>query len=246
LEGRGGRDYNESWESFYRKNGCSSEQHLVKTHEAPVDQGPAFYVVRDARKAIYSYFLFHRRYNPQHPVTLLDLVLGGDIYGDWSSHYESWLKCPNRFLLRYKELISASPDLLNRMATFLGHQGKIEPWQNPFQKLQEEQPTFFREGKFFWERPAEWTDRVDEAFWAIHGDLMRQLGHVKEDEVGRIEYSEDWHSLRTALRQRRDYERHAAFQQKEIERLRSRLSQKSFFRWPRSSRLLSDATANHD
>jgi hypothetical protein len=209
----GYRQFEEPWSSFYLKYKDSPGRQLIKTHEPPMDQNPAIYVVRDGRQAIYSYLHYHRHFHPDHPVTLLDLVLGKDVYGNWSQHYQNWSKQPECLILRYDELVQASPSLVQRIAEFLGHEGSLHPWLNPFDDLHKKRPWFYRKGSTIWERPAEWSDTVDGAFWAIHGDLMTQLGYGEKPSMTSA-LTKDWQVLSEALHQDRKSKRPESDQKK--------------------------------
>jgi len=94
-------------------------------------------------------------------------------------------------VLRYEDLIQAGPDLASEIAGFLGHTDPVQPWINPFKDFNSKNPEMYRKGSPVWHRPDEWCDRVDEAFWAIHGGTMLELGYCREEE--RItDFTEDW------------------------------------------------------
>jgi hypothetical protein len=167
------------WEEFYPAAVRSGQCHLVKTHQAPVDDQPAIYVLRDGRKAAYSYWQYHRAFLPAYGRTLLQVIAGEDYFGDWSSHYRAWTGRARGSLLvlRYEELVHATAEVVGRIAAFLSHPDSPKPWVNPFEKLREMAPRFFREGPTDWEPPPEWTPAVAWAFAAMHGSLMDELGY---------------------------------------------------------------------
>ena len=114
----------QTWSQFYDVAKSSREVHLVKTHEPPMDDQPAIYVVRNGRKAIYSYLKYHQAHLPQLGRELFGIVTGQDYYGDWTSHYRSWNEGDGhgpRLVVSYEELCAATPALLSRLATFIGH-----------------------------------------------------------------------------------------------------------------------------
>lgn len=170
----------EPWESFYPRARDSSELHLIKTHEAPFDDAPAIYVVRDGRKASLSYYHFHRSYLAELERTLLQIVVGDDYYGDWTSHYHAWT---NRgagapiFIVRYEELHEATPDLTQKIASFMKLDIAPAGWANPFEKVQQINPHSFREGLKQWMNPPEWSDEINWAYSLFHSPLMEKLGY---------------------------------------------------------------------
>ena len=178
------------WDAFYREATASPTLHLVKTHLPPRDNQPVIYVVRDGRRSIVSYRSFHKEFSPEHEVDFASLVLGDDYYGGWSDHHERWFTGERpRMLVRYEELVHANDALLAKLAQFIGHTGAVEPWKNPFEKLQQENPRFFRIGESKWEGAPGWTPFVDSAFFLLHGGLMKSLGYSTTQE---IQSAVDW------------------------------------------------------
>jgi hypothetical protein len=184
-----------SWEEFYAPAKSSNEVHLVKTHEPPMDDQNAIYVVRNGRKAIYSYLKFHQSHLPQVGRDLFDLVTGHDFYGDWTSHYRAWHQGAGngaRLVVRYEELCSATPTLLRRLAAFVGHSSEPREWNNPFATLHEQQPDVFREGRTDWKRPAEWREEIEWLFSVYHNGLMAELGYEEEEPLDDRNLWMDW------------------------------------------------------
>lgn len=167
-----------TWDEFYPMATQSPEVFLVKTHQAPIDAQPAIHVVRDGRKAVTSYFHFHKDKHPSVQRTMLQIIAGEDFCSDWTSHYEVWRghRGP-KMEVRFEELVNASSDLVGRMAQFVGHKEQIHPWQNPFKTLHEIDPTKFREGRVEWSSPEAWGAGEEWAFCALHAPLMEELGY---------------------------------------------------------------------
>jgi hypothetical protein len=174
----------EPWEQFYRKASASADVHLVKTHLPPRDAQPVIYVVRDGRQALVSYDNYHRKFFPEHPGGLMHLVLGDDYYGGWSEHHAAWFaERRPAMLVRYEELVDASAVLLQKIAHFIDHTGPVARWTNPFEKLHQGNPGFFRQGEVSWKGAPGWTPLVDGAFFQIHGELMRKLHYADESSL---------------------------------------------------------------
>ncbi|HZZ95335.1 MAG TPA: sulfotransferase domain-containing protein [Usitatibacter sp.] len=172
------------WEEFYPEATDSPKLNLVKTHLPPRDAQPAVYVVRDGRRSIVSYRSYHREFFPDHEADLPSLVLGDDYYGGWSDHHERWFSGERpRLLVRYEDLVNASEELVAKLSDFIGHRGAVEPWKNPFDKLHQENPKFFRVGEAKWEGAEGWTNFVDSAFFLLHGELMKNLRYSTKAEV---------------------------------------------------------------
>ena len=173
------------WEKFYAEASASPRLFLVKTHRLPPDNAPAIYVVRDGRPTLASYARFHREFQPQHNKSLLDLVVGDDHYGGWTEHYRAWMgrKGARTMLVRFEDLSDASPELVDRLRDFVGHAGPTRHFENPFARMNAENPRFFGSGRKRWDGDAAWTPFVDAAFFELHGGLMAELGYSTAAEA---------------------------------------------------------------
>jgi hypothetical protein len=169
-----------SFDDFYIKAKNSKELFLIKTHLPPKDQSPVIYIVRDGRSALWSYFQYHRNFIPDAPLSIIELILGLDFYGGWSEHYRTWM-CSDRkkLVLRYEELAgNLGREKLESIAKFLDYSGNLKAWVNPFIELKKGRPNFFRNGDADWVPPNDWTKRINEIFFFIHGKLMDELGYI--------------------------------------------------------------------
>jgi hypothetical protein len=172
------------WNEFYKMASASHKRYLVKTHHLPQDDQPAIYVVRDGRSSLVSYVEFHRKFSPEHKGGLFELAIGEDYYGGWSEHYAKWVNGrSNVLLLRYEELVNASSACLNVIAQFVGHDAPRTEWMNPFDKLHQASPDFFRLGDTRWKRPPEWSELINGVFFMRHGALMHQLGYASLADI---------------------------------------------------------------
>lgn len=176
-----------SWTHFYAKMSEQPGIVLVKTHRPPRDLQPAIYIVRDGRCAIASYLAYHQTYYPEAQKNIVQLILGDDVYGDWSSHFIVWQRRQNAplLLVRFEQLVHCSDVLLRKIAAFTQYDDEPEQWKNPFAELHREKPGSFRQGETRWQAPSYWNDDLNALFFAVHGDLMIRLGYVSEDEVSR-------------------------------------------------------------
>lgn len=181
-EGIGDLSFECSWDSFYHQASNSKDIFLVKTHLPPRDNQPVIYVVRDGRAAIESYAAYHKSFSPDPKFcpSILELMLGDDYYGDWTSHYRMWNSRTEGELLlvRFEELVNADRPLLERLRMFVGFEGEVKFFENPREKLHLENPNFFRSGQTDWKRSSLWTEELEALFIAVHGDLLFQLGYL--------------------------------------------------------------------
>ncbi|MFZ2540834.1 MAG: sulfotransferase domain-containing protein [Gallionella sp.] len=178
------------WEDFYEMATTSKKVYLIKTHLPPQDDQPVIYVVRDGRHSLVSYHQYHQKFFPEYHGGLIELILGSDYYGSWSEHHANWTAGKRKvLLLRYEELVNASPELLKSIAQFIGHDVPIMKWTNPFDQLHKENPDFFRIGKIAWQGSQGWSELINEVFFTLHGDLMSTLGYATQESVEKIRAS---------------------------------------------------------
>jgi hypothetical protein len=182
----GNLTYESSWDSFYHQASSSKDIFLVKTHLPPRDNQPVIYVVRDGRAATESYAAYHKSFapDPKFCPSILELMLGDDFYGDWSSHYRMWNSRieGDLLLVRFEELVNADRPLLERLRMFVGFEGEVKLFDNPLQKLNLENPDFFRSGHTVWQGGEQWTEKLKYFFITLHGDLLIQLGYLDATE----------------------------------------------------------------
>lgn len=173
------------WVTFYNDQCGTQSRSFVKTHLPPRDDQPAIYIARDGRKAILSYFHFHRKFFPKKDISLEQLILGIDEYNSWTEHINLWSPFENIkiLLLRYEDLVSVSHEDLERISYFIQHQGPIAEWKNPFEALRNRIPKFYREGEIHWQGDPEWTESINRLFFYCHGEMMVRLGYASESEV---------------------------------------------------------------
>jgi hypothetical protein len=90
---------------------------FIKTHEPPMDAGPAIYVIRDGRAACVSLWRFGQKGIPLEAV-----IEGRHRFGTWADHVRAWKpwERPNTLLLRYEELKDDLPGSLRKLSRFLG------------------------------------------------------------------------------------------------------------------------------
>lgn len=166
------------WEEFYENAKFSDERYFIKTHNAPRDSGKAIYVVRDGRQALISYQKYHQSFLGDHALNLMELILGLDHYGGWPEHLESWEARENTLLLRYEDMVDASPDTLNKISEFIDMPVLLSNWKNPFQSMKGENPEFFRKGMSKWVAPPSWGELIDSLFFLLCGSAMARLGYI--------------------------------------------------------------------
>ncbi len=174
------------WNDFYlRASDPKSGLKFVKSHKYPRDDRPAIVIHRDGRLATQSYLEFQKSFlDKSLPVNLLKLVMGDDYYGSWSRHYRIWTeRTAPTLILSFEEIVSAKPELIEKIGDFIGVHPVSTAWINPMKELQEKKPDFFRSGYTIWEPAPEWTEEIDQVFNYLHGDLMVELGYSTKQAV---------------------------------------------------------------
>jgi hypothetical protein len=92
---------------------------LVKTHEHPVDNKPAVYVVRDGRPACVSLWKF---YNKSDPLSVI--ISGRHRFGTWANHVKAWNpeERSNTLLLKYEDMIAHLSVTIDKIGLFLNRE----------------------------------------------------------------------------------------------------------------------------
>lgn len=95
----------------------TSDRLLVKSHEAPEDDQPAIYVVRDGRAVCVSLWEFYKRELPMDAI-----ISGAHAFGTWAQHVAAWRPWdrPGTLLLRYEDMVGNLPKALEQISDFLG------------------------------------------------------------------------------------------------------------------------------
>lgn len=174
---------------FYAKALASSEMVFIKTHDPPLDENKAIYVVRDGRSSIVSYYHYLKKNLDYENTCLNDVIIGMCQYGSWSSHYELWhpRHRKNTLVLRYEDIIGDAATAIDKVAQFTGLRPKNHTLPS-FDQLHNQNPSFFRSGDDL-KNIAELNGRDLSTFWLLHGHLMINLGYVNLENV--ISYIHD-------------------------------------------------------
>jgi len=146
---------------------------LVKTHEWPVDDRRAIYIVRNGRDSCCSLHQFLRASG--YDVDLDTIIAGQAYFGSWSSHFLAWdpQARPNTLFLRFEQLTKDFEGTLDQLAGFL----EMRPLQSVPPKLvaaRDLGPHWLSPGSL----PRNAMTRTQEAlFDRLHGEVMARLGY---------------------------------------------------------------------
>lgn len=173
-----------SWDERYPQLRDAAEVAFVKTHDGPIDDGKAVYVVRDPRAAIASYYHYLKDFRPEWAgCTIRDVASGVVPFGPWSYHLDRWnpLERPRTLLVRYEELLSQPQQVIERLAQFCYLSAKGQ-WNNDFAGLHQVNPRFFRQGSATFDRSEYDADSLL-LLDALHGDWMDRLGYPRAEHA---------------------------------------------------------------
>jgi hypothetical protein len=147
---------------------------LVKTHEQPVDNRKAIYIVRNGRDCCRSLREFLRASG--HDVDLDAIIAGRSSFGSWSGHFLAWDPAarPNTLFLRFEQLTEDFDGTLRRLARFL----EMRPLQSVPPELIAAcgvGPHWLSPGST---RGEAMTSAQEALFDRLHGDVMARLGYA--------------------------------------------------------------------
>jgi hypothetical protein len=184
----------EQWPQWLADRHSDESAWIVKTHEQPVEDYPAIYVVRDGRDALVSHAHFVLEFDRRIPRDeqpplfreTLEMLIEQDIsFGGWSRHVHHWTKRTTPTVtLRFEDVVSqpvesvrSALDALGCPAETVGH-GRVPT----FEELRRMHDGFFRRGE-----SGSWRDEMPadlhERFWVRHGETMRALGYRDGDPL---------------------------------------------------------------
>lgn len=168
------------WRDFYDRERASQELRFVKTHNAPIDEGRAIYVVRDGRAAIVSWYNMLVRLRKRADVSIADIIRGEKVaFGDWSSHLRAWHPRSRRatLMLSFEQLTEQPSAAIDALAAFIGV-APVRPWHNKFDEMHRIFPEFFAGGAND-RNIAQMSVEETELFWQLHGDCMKELRYAE-------------------------------------------------------------------
>jgi len=147
------------------------ETTIVKTHEIPVDDNPAIFVIRDGRDAVTALSHFWT-------IPIRDAIAGqGCVFGNWSSHWHAWnpLKRPRTLLVRFEDMILKPNDVCKDLEKFLGVEQE-RPYVDDFEEKRKIWPQLFNDRLDCWQK--EMTESDLDLFWRCHKEVMGEAGYA--------------------------------------------------------------------
>lgn len=166
-----------SFDHFYALHRTSSDLQFVKTHDPPIDDSPAIYIIRDGRSAIASWYNMLVTLRKRNDITMQDIIRGQGVrFGHWSGHIRAWAPRirPRSLLLYYEDLLLRTDQSLRSIEQFIDRP-KYAPWRNDFDELHTMFPQFFHRGSDA-QNISQMTAEDRSLFWQLHAECMREFG----------------------------------------------------------------------
>ena len=147
---------------------------LVKTHEWPIDDRKAIYILRDGVQSCLSLHRFLQASGDK--VSLDHVITGRHYFGSWSAHVLAWdpLVRPNTLFLRFEDLTGDFAGTVRRLSDFLG----VAPIGTAPPQLMEvpgESPQWLSPGR---KPKSGLTAAQAEIFDQLHGKTMARFGYA--------------------------------------------------------------------
>ncbi|WP_292152697.1 TylF/MycF/NovP-related O-methyltransferase [Brevundimonas sp.] len=155
----------------------SDDLYTIKTHDGPLTDDKAIYLVRDGRSSVISYF--HYLNQVESAPSRLEDIIGGDVYpGGWSDHFAAWSPQDrsNTLLVRYEDLVEDTDTQIKAMAEFLDRD-VVGAFTLSFDDLKAKFPQFFRAGGNDANIRELEASGCEPLFWEHHRPLMERLGY---------------------------------------------------------------------
>ena len=144
---------------------------LVKTHEYPLDDTPAIYVVRDGRAASVSLWEFYNKIAP-----LEKFIEGQHRFGTWANHLQAWKpwERPNTLLLKYEDMRDNLPNATKKISDFLE--------QDILRASITDRDTIADTDGMWVKRKGDWESKMPEdalkKFYQLNKGMLRKMGYL--------------------------------------------------------------------
>ena len=146
---------------------------IIKTHEIPVDNSPAIFVVRDGRDAVTAVSNFWK-------IPIAYAITGQHIaFPSWSEYFWSWkpLERSNTLMVKFEDMVSDPNKVAQELSPFLGLE-QTEVFVDAFEDNKKEFGQLFQDSGSCWQECM--TDSDLDLFWNCHGNVMDLLGYKRE------------------------------------------------------------------
>ena len=167
----GAQDFLKDWDGdhlrklqYYRE---TPETYIVKTHEQPIDNAQAIFVVRDGRDAVSALSHFWR-------IPIKDAIVGqGCLFGSWSGYYWGWNPKvrPNTLLVKFEDMVTRPTDVAVMIGEFLGIEKKHN-YVDHFEQDKKKYPQLFHDSSDVWQKRMSESDL--DLFWKCHRSVMEE------------------------------------------------------------------------
>lgn len=146
------------------------EMYFIKTHELPIDDSPALYVIRDGRDCVTAASHFWAA-----PIRFTIAGVAGR-FGGWTEHFYAWdpANRKNTQLVRFEDMVLSPDQVAARLGKFIGKE-PLRPYVDNFEKDREKWPQLFHDRIGCWKQRMSQDDIA--YFFKCHGELMRELDY---------------------------------------------------------------------
>lgn len=175
LFGPGTDKFAKDWQVVPLQNylQCARSDHMyfIKTHQLPLDDMPAIFVVRDGRDAISSVSNYWQI--PMQYATISQTSLG---FCSWSDYYHVWdpKYRAHTIIVRFEDMVERPEIVVEQLETFLQLKA-LRPYVDDYCEKAKEHPQLFNG------RIGVYKDKMTEEdlrlFWKCHGPVMKELGY---------------------------------------------------------------------
>ena len=107
------------------------------------------------------------------------IIATSDYFGGWSTHVFAWHKRPNRYLVRFEDLVADPVEVVSQALKFANLPFQADPKTHPieFKALHAKNPVLYRKGVVGnWK--TDMSPEMQELFWHNCGSAMKLLGYT--------------------------------------------------------------------
>lgn len=190
-----------------------SKRPLIKTHYYPnlnklariqpeiknwiKEEADIFYIVRDGRDVICSFYSFMQTFNPEAHCSLSQFIRNQNQSNNpvkgWANHVKQWIAEPNVNILRFEDIVNYPYETIAKISSLLSlNPLYLEPllpksfkniWESRWARLMRKKPestAILSPNSLNWKRSFNQEDR--QFFHEQAGDVLIKFGYEKSDD----------------------------------------------------------------
>jgi len=158
---------------------CTADEEklfLIKTHEAPLDNNPCIYLIRDGRNAISGLARFWGK-------AVHKIITGEESspFMDWTTHYRVWrpYERPQTLIVHFEDMVKQPDAEAARISEYINMPVKKQ-FDNPQKECRKHWPQLFKPRHSDYK--IDFTEFDTELFWQLHEDTMIATGYGSREE----------------------------------------------------------------